>query len=382
MEKLEVNKHVPFGITLQDVLKHPTLTGNNLKSLLKTRGVFIESTQDNDTFPLLSSTILSPTEFEFIKERLKSKEDTPKISSRPLEWHNKQDLIEVVPAKIDLKKILVENNTRHKLIMQTNFAAINGDRNRVKMEFRCQTNNYNSSWYRNKNEFAGEIILEKVEQDSKVYLKMIYTSDETLQIADLAVRHLADEFKAKNYTKPETIIERILYNSFNNEQRVRFFLDLTGSTNVFSFQRATDLDVGPDRTLELPVEMKKFMSGNVNELKITGESLHENYFIKDQSNHRYIELAAIEAIYNFSYHAAEGNCVVRFGFPGYFKKRMSAIEFSIDISDVNLSNSFASANKEKVRLFLLQEFEQFKTSKYNKFKVENLNKDLAPVATK
>lgn len=382
MEKLEVNKYIPFGLTLQDVLKHPTLTGTKLRSLLKSRGVFIESNQDNDIFPLLGSTILSPSEFEIIKENLKTKEDTQKISSRPLEWHNTEDLIKVVPEKIDLKKILSDNNSRQKVIMQTNFAAIEGNPDRVRMEFKCQTNNYNSSWYRNKNEFSGEIILEKVKEDKKVYLRMIYTSDETFHIADIAIKHLAEDFKKKNYTKPESVVERILYNNFTNEERVKFFLDLTNSSDIFSFQRATDLDIGPDKTMELPVEISKFMSGNVNELKINGESLHENYLLKDKTNHKYIELAAIEAIYNFSYHAAEGNCVVRFGFNGYFKKRMGNIEFSIDVSSVNLSSGFATVNKEKVRLFLLQEFEKIKMENYNYLKLQNISKQYTPEITK
>ena len=189
MEKLEVNRYIPFGATLQEVLKHPTLTGTKLKSLLKSRGIFVENSDDNITFPLLLSTILCPEEFEFIKENLKSKEDAQKITSRPLEWHNKEDLIKIIPDKIDLKAILSENNSRHKIISQTNFAPVEGNPNRVKMEFRCQTNNYNSSWYRNKSEFTGEVIIEKVEKDNRVYLKMIYTSDETQQIADLAVKY-------------------------------------------------------------------------------------------------------------------------------------------------------------------------------------------------
>jgi hypothetical protein len=368
MEKLEVNKYIPFGATLQEVLKHPTLTGTKLKSLLKSRGIFIESSEDNDTFPLLLSTILSPEEFEFIKENLKSKEDTQKITSRPLEWHNREDLIKVVPDKIDLKKILADNNSRYKIISQTNFAPVDGNPNRVKMEFRCQTNNYNSSWYRSKNEYTGEVILEKVEKDNKVYLKMIYTSDETQQIADLAVKHLAEVFRKQNYTKPNSVLERILYNSFNNEERVIFFLSLTGDSKIFQFQRATDLDIGPDKTMDLPVDMKRLMSGSVNELKMSGESLHENYLLNTKTNHQFIEIASIEAIYNFSYYAAEGNCIVRFGFNGYFKKRMTNIEFSIDVSSVNLNNDFVNVNREKVKIHLLQEFEKFKTEKYNYIK--------------
>lgn len=380
MEKLEVNKHIPFGVTLQEVLKHTALTGSKLKLLLKSRGVFIENTDDETTFPLLISTILSPIEFEFIKENLKSKEDTQKITSKPLEWHNKEELIKVIPDKIDLKKILTENNSRHKIISQTNFAPVDGNPNKVRMEFKCQTNNYNSSWYRSKNEFTGEVILEKIEKDNKIYLKMIYTSDETQQIADFAVKHLAEEFKKKNYTKPDSVIERILYSSFINEERVGFFLALTDDTSIFKFKKATDLEIGPDKTMDLPSEVKKIMSGNVNELKINGESLHENYLLNEKANHKYIEVASIEAVYDFSYHAAEGNCVVRFGFPGYFKKRLSTIEFSIDISTVNLDSQFYSANRDKVRLYLLQEFDKIKMANYNYYKYQKISQEFTPTS--
>ena len=379
MEKIEINKYIPFGATLQEVLRHPTLTDSKLKSLLKLRGIFIEDSRNEQIYPILLSTILSPIEFEFIKENLKSKEDNPKITSRPLEWHNTEDLIKVVPDKINLKEIIAEANSNYKIISQTNFAPIDGNPNRVKMEFKCQTNNYNSGWYRNTNEFQAEIVIEKVEIEKKIYLKMIYTSPETLNIADLGVKHLVNEFKKNNYTKPESVIEKILYNSFDNEERIGFFLSLTNNSDIFEFQRVTDLDIAPDKTIDLPVEISRLMTGNVNTLKINGESLHENYLIKEKENHKYIELADIEALYNFSYHAAEGSCVVRFGFNGYFKKRLSNIEFSIDVSTINLKEEYQSVNKDKVRLYLLQEFEKFKTEKYEWCKLENIRKQYTPI---
>lgn len=374
MEKLEINKYIPFGVTLQDVLRHPTLTDSKLKQLLKVRGIFLEDSRDEETYPLLLSTILSPIEFEFIKQNLKSKEDNPKITSRPLEWHNTEDLIKVIPDKINLKEILAEEDSHYKILSQTNFATIDGNPNRVKMNFTCQTNNYNSGWYRNKNEFQAEIVVEKVEIEKKIYLKMIYTSPETLNIADLGIKHLVNEFKKMNYTKSDSIIERILYNSFNNEERIGFFLSLTNNSTVFEFQRVTDLDIAPDKTIDLPVEIKKFMTGKVNSLKINGESLHENYLIKEKENHKYIELALIEALYNFSYYAAEGNCVVTFGFHGYFKKRLNNIEFSIDVSTINLKEEYQKVNKDKVRLYLLQEFEKFKIEKSELCKSKTLSK--------
>jgi hypothetical protein len=374
MEKLEVNKHIPFGATLQDVLNHPSLSDTKLKYLLRLRGIYLEDSKNNDTYPILLSTILSPSEFEYIKENIRGKELNQKITSRPLAWHNTEELIKIVPDKIDLNKILQDADSRQTIISQTNFAMVEGNPNKVKMQFKCQTNNYNSGWYRTKNEYEGEIIIEKVQENDKVYLRMLYTSPETLSIADLGVKHLVNDFKKKNYTKPNTEVERILYSNFTNEERIKFFLSLTDSSEIFEFQRATDLDMAPDRTMEMPVEIAKLMTGKVNTLKINGETLHEHYLIKEDENHKYIELASIEALYNFSYHAAEGSCVVQFGFNGYFKKRLSNIEFSIDVSTVNLKDEYKGASKDKVRLFLLQEFEKFKMEKYNWLKYQSLAK--------
>ena len=288
MEKLEVNKHIPFGATLQDVLNHPSLSDTKLKYLLRLRGIYLEDSKNNDTYPILLSTILSPIEFEYIKENIRGKELNQKILSRPLAWHNTEDLIKVVPDKIDLKEIIRTSDSRQTVISQTNFAMVEGNPNKVKMQFRCQTNNYNSGWYRTKNEYDGEIVIEKVQDNDKVYLRMIYTSPETQTIADMCVKHLVNEFKTKNYTKPNTEVERILYSNFTNEERVKFFLSLTDSSKIFEFQRATDLDIAPDRTMEMPVEIEKLMTGMVNTLKINGETLHEHYLIKEGENHNYI----------------------------------------------------------------------------------------------
>ena len=45
------------------------------------------------------------------------------------------------------------------------------------------------------------IVIEKVNGSDKVYLRIIYTSPETQNIADLGVRYLVNDFKKKNYTK-------------------------------------------------------------------------------------------------------------------------------------------------------------------------------------
>ncbi len=368
MEKLEINKQIPFGASLQEVLNHPSLTDSKLKYFLRSKGVFIENDKPNSTYPILLSTLISPLEFEYIKENIRTKETNRKILSRPLEWHESRDVIEVIPPSLNLKQFLSDEGFKDKIIQQTNFVPIDGDKNRVKMTYKCQTTNYNSGWYRTKNEYDGEIIVEKVNDENKVYLRIIYTSPETYSVGNVGTQKLVEEFKQNGYTKPNAEIERILYSNFNNEERLDFFLSLTKNNKIFDFQRVTNIEIAPDRTQTLTPEIYKFMTGNVNVLNMDGESLHEHFLIKNRENHKFVEISNIEALYNFSYTGAEGNCVVRYGFLGYFKKRISNIEFSIDISSLNLKPEFRTLNKDKVKSQLLQEFEKFKIETYNKLK--------------
>ncbi len=368
MEKLEVNKQIPFGASFQEILNHPSLTDSKLKLFLKSKGIFIEKSKSNSTYPLLLSMLISPVEFEYIKENIRSKELNPKILSRPLEWHDTKDIIEAVPCSLNLKDLLKECGGKEKIITQTNFAPVDGNRNKVKMTFKCETTNYNSGWYRTKNEYEGEILVEKNNDSKRIYLRIIYTSPETFTVCNEGIKYLTAEFKSKKYTKPDSNIERILYCQFTNEERVTFFLNLTGRSDIFNFQRVINMEIAPDKTQELPPEIHKFMTGNVNVLRIDGDNLHEHFLLKENNNHKYVELAEVEALYNFSYTGAEGNCIIRYGFNGYFKKRLSNIEFSIDISTINLKPEYKNLNKDKVKLQILQNFDKFKIETYDNLK--------------
>lgn len=368
MEKIEINKFLPFGVALREVLVHPSLSGTNLKYLLRQRGIFIETNDDEDTFPLLTSTILSPLEFEFIKEKLKSKEDFSKIKTRNIEWTSNETLLKAIPDKINLKEIISDSTNRYKVVYQSNFAPIDGNPDKLRLEFKCETNNYNSSWYRVTNQFPGEIIVEKTIEDNKVFMKMVYTSPETSHASEQGIKYLEKYFKDNNYASKEKESQKILYKSFTNAERVKFLLSLAKSSDIFEFERVTDLDIGPDPSEDLPQDFKKLMSGNVKELKIKGEDLHKSFLINEKENHRYIELADFEVYYKFNYIGAEGNCKIRFGFEGYLKKRNSNIEFSSKIESLNLNENYLSLNKNNVQKYLLQEFDRLAAKKFNTVK--------------
>ncbi len=118
--------------------------------------------------------------------------------------------------------------------------------------------------------------------------------------------------------------------------------------------------------------------GHVLDLKLKGESLHKTIFVKDKSYHKYFVFAEMKAEYKFSYHAAEGSCVLNFGFPKYFNKQSINIEFEIDIQSVTLNREYSHVSKIAVSKFLLKEFEKMKLEQYRLFKFQNLSKQYTP----
>ena len=65
----------------------------------------------------------------------------------------------------------------------------------------------------------------------------------------------------------------------------------------------------------------------------------------------------------FSIPAAEGDCIIGFGFSSYLPKRLSNVEFVADIKKIQLKPEY-NTPLTPVRTALLNEFDKMKTEKY------------------
>jgi hypothetical protein len=382
MEKIadNINKFLPFGESLRNILQHPSIKKPDLKKLLRQKGIFVENTEDETTFPLLTTSLLSPFEFEFLKEKLQTREDREKTITRSLDWESDQTLITAIPDNFNVQEVIKTVYPRYKIVGTPNFKMVENNPNRISLDFKCETENYSKEWFRAKNEFKGQVTLEKINTGNKVQLQIIHTSPETTEISNKVVKHLERHFKTNNYMDPVKEIHKIQYNSFSNDERIRFFLSFTDGNDVFEFERGSYLDIGPDPNENLPDGIDWLQLAKVNELSINGEGLHNIHFIKNQDLHKYMELCEMELIYNFSIPSAEGNCRIRFGFPNYFYRRITSIEFEVDIIKINLKDDYSSLPVNSVRSALLKEFEKFKSQKYDWFRLQTLNTQFTPPA--
>ncbi len=375
MEKIDdnINRFLPFGESLRAILQHDSIKDRERRQLLRLKGVFVNNSDEDSTFPILTTSLLSPNEFEFLKEKLQSKEDREKTITRTLDWQSTKTLITAIPDNFNIQEIIKTNFPKYKVIGNPNFKMLENNPNRITLNFKCETINYGKAWFRGKNEFKGEITFEKVKtKDNKVQLQIIHTSPETAEIAEKVSKNLEKHFKASNYMNPQKDIQRIIFKDFTNEERIQFFLSMTERNDVFDFTKATFLDIGPDPSESLPSEINWLELAKVRELNINGEVLHNLPFLKDKMLHKFMVLAEMEIIYDFSLSSVEGNCKVRFGFFNYFKKRIGNIELVVDFVKINPKDKYASVPLASIRNQLFREFEKFKTEKYERCKRQNI----------
>lgn len=370
-----INRFLPYGESLRAILDHPSIKDTERKQLLRMKGVFVNNSDENSTFPILTTSLLSPVEFEFLKEKLQAKEDREKTITRTLEWESSKTLIAAIPDNFDIQEIIKTKFQKYKVIGNPNFKMIDSNPDKISLDFKCETSDYRKPWYRGQSEFQGQVTLEKINtQDNKVQLQIVHTSPETTDISEKVTKNLERHFKDNNFMNPQKEIQRILFKDFTNEERIEFFLSMTESNDVFDFTKATFLDIGPDPNENLPKGIDWLELAKVRELSINGEVLHNIHFIKDKTLHKFIELCEMEIIYNFSIPSVEGKCKIRFGFSNYFKKRIGNIEFVADINKINPKDEYATVPTASIRNQLLKEFEKFKTQKYNELKLKNLSK--------
>ncbi len=371
MEKIHenINRFLPFGESLRQILQHREITKNDLKQLLRYKGVFFDDIRDEKTFPFILSSLLSPSEFDFLKEKLSVREDREKTITRTLNWESDVSLIKSIPNDFNIQEIIKTAFPKYKVMGMPTFKMEEKNSDFISLEFKCETENYSKTWFRAKSEFVGKISLEKIKtRDNEVQLQIIHTSPETTEISNKVVKHLENHFKRENFMNPKNLIEKIEFKDFTNEQRIYFFLAFTRGSDSLDFNKVLHIDIGPDATENLPENINWMELGKVKDLSINGDVIHEIPFIKDIKMRKYIELCEMDILYNFAFSNAEGNCRIKFGFPKYFLKRISSIEFVSDVTSINLKPEFKGGSKVQVGRRIMKEFDKLKTFNYDDVK--------------
>lgn len=83
-EHKDIDKFIPFGEALRGFANQKFISAYELQSILKERGIFVLNTDKDYIVPFMQTLLLSPAEFDRIREAFSRKEDNEKKISRDI----------------------------------------------------------------------------------------------------------------------------------------------------------------------------------------------------------------------------------------------------------------------------------------------------------
>lgn len=365
-EHKDANKILPYGELLRGLANQGYLVKSDLKRFLRNRGIFFNSSDKENLVPCIATLLLSPLEFDELREYQNTKEDNFKKNTSRLKWNSESTIFDAV-KNLSFNDVIPKEGYNFYLVKEPNFVIDPKKKDKVRIEYELERNDFNKSFYESTNRFRGEIEIEKISND-EIKVTKSYTSSESNFVGDSLIRITEKHFKENNFVSRNVTLKKILFSDFSNEDRIVFFYRLSSNTNsiYFTFKDIVNMEFRPDNNEKLPDEID--WMNNKSELKLKGKSIHNTFFIREQKYHKNLQFWEMESSYSFNFEGYEGNCNVVFSFRDYLNKADNA-EFEINISNFSLidGSEFSSRDKLIIKNKLLRLFEKNKDVVYTNF---------------
>lgn len=365
----DIDKIIPFGELLRGFINQRYITNSDLTRILRERGIFVFNQDKEYTVPIMQNLLLSPSEFDKIRDSFSEKEDNEKKFSREIVWTMNAKIFDPELLSVPLDDIIKKKLPTCMLRKPVSFVQYDNNPNHIIATFELERHDMNKSWYEQTNVFYGSI--EFINDHGKGHVRITHTAPETKELAEEILNIQVKRYKEKGTIPSEIIPKKILFSEFTNEDRFAFFYRLTThlQNDMFSCENIKDISIKPEEDNILP-EGISWMN-RMKKIIISGDSLDKTFFMSEKSYHSSLILWNIEAVFSFNYKGETGFVTICLGFPDYNKKTHNA-EFEITIQSLNVKNRLIPKNKKKLESKLLSEMDRQKSKVYSDF-MEYLN---------
>lgn len=369
VEHKDIDKFIPYGEMLRGYANQNIISNAEIHRILKERGIFTLNQEKEYTVPILQTLLLSPREFEEVRNSFSKKEDNEKTFSREINWTTTGSIFipEILSADVNdyMKRSLPTCELKNPII----FTKLNDDQNHLIAEFTVYRHDRNKSWFEQTNEFSGKV--EFINENGEGHIRITHTAPETKDLAEQIVKVQVNKYKQKGLIHQDEKPRQILFSEFTNETRFVFFYRLTThlDTDYFTCENIKDVSIKPEDDANLPDEIQ--WMDKLKKILLSGDSLDKKDFMKEKKFHKSLVLWSVDATYTYEYLGEKGKMTLNLGFPDYSSK-VGKSEFEINISQFSTERNMDSQNKKKLKSKILSEMDRQKTIVYNRF-LEYLN---------
>jgi hypothetical protein len=305
--------------------------------------------------------LLSPNEFETLRNRQHQKESNIKRSTAQSEWIGQNTSIaDILSDKLDsIIKDLTKEDSPYS-VKNYNITYLSNDK--ILVEGEIERRDWTKDVFSITSLHPWKFTIEKAAASNIVEYIAETTVPETKHLTNQFQARIHQQFQLSKTVDSTKTIQRIVATHFKGNQFIFEFLFKFTKLRFASlkFQRIIDIETGIDNRLNFPDNFK-WLKGNIGELKLTavhGKKLEETDII-EIGKLGILVFGEIDAEFNFAYQDVKGKCVIQYGFPKFYDKR-NHIEFETKIQRIDLNHECSHVSKEAVKRHLLAEFQKDK----------------------
>ncbi len=364
----DIKYFIPFGESIRGFANQQFISAAEISRALRKRGIFALNQGKDYTTPILQTLLLSPKEFDEIRDAYRYREDSLKTISREIVWGDKVNLSSINNLPVNIEAFIKKHQPNCKLQQAPiRFVTVDNNPNHIKTDFVIQRNDINKAWYEQTNVFTATVEFINDNGRGRVIIK--HTAPETKELAEEIVHIKIGQFKDHNIMSKNSKPKEILFSEFENTERFTFFYHLTtmmDGNEYIKCKDIKDISIKPDELCEVLPEGIDWMK-KMKRIIISGDSLGQTFFMKETKFHNSLILWSIDALFNYSYKGEKGTFTACLGFPDYAKKGNSS-EFEIAILTLSNERTIDSKNRKKLISELQALLDNQKSLEYNNFK--------------
>ncbi len=350
---LDANSTIVFGTELRILLNSEHISYGEVHATLKEKGIFVGSTEKSTTVPLLSATLLTPSNFSRLIDSCVTRDSQPKMKVSTL------PLVSTSANWIEpLKEHLFSNNLENILGENGEFSSspevvVTGS-NTVSIPYTIRRQDFSKDWIQRELYFNGEILVERRGKSMSLDFVSTHSSKETEAINRRITSRISQVLhQAKLVAESEPI--RITFGSFNNEERVRFFKRLTAGWNkILSTGNVLDIEVSLDTNgPPLPVDPEiAWMKQSVRRLTIDGDRLNDIFLMANENYYKHYHIQRMDVTFTFKDGPNTGESRVSFSFSSAGRIGVEA-ELTFECARLGFENA-ANADAKKAATSAVQ----------------------------
>jgi hypothetical protein len=358
---IDIETILPFGPSLLPLINSSFLSNANLFQLLKFRGIYHSSSDKDTAVSNLKNIILSPYEFNSLREQQKTKEDRRKNIGEDIVFKSSESLLDITSDDhFSVNDVLERQQGAIRIEGVSSINIIDNDH--LYYEYNLIRNDISKDWANSESRHAGRVDI--IKKKNVISIKSEYTSNETRKVNDEIAKRIKGNLRKK--TKNGNLeTYKITFDAFSNISRINFLFSFLESKRKFGLYKILDITFGPDPAKILP-DQAKWMEKKVKNISIFGEDLEKIEYFANKKYHESLLIENIDAQFIFTIDSSKYIARISYGFPSYFKTEIPNTEFEYsirDITDSELNKKYSNALQRVIE----ETFSDFKTKMYYKF---------------